>query len=246
MMKRMLKVGTMVGCFVLCGLCSCLYAAAPVQETDAPADEQTITLDASSLPGGKIPAAPVEIAPAKKELIKAFLDITEATKMVENFSQTITMQLDRSYPQIMTQMVTRDGGFKDTSAEEKTKMLNESKARFFASFQEKYKAQVNPSKVIDDIYYPAYDKAFTDEDLKGLTAFFKTPLGEKLLKTQPRISQEIMQKLSASFHPKVMQLIDELMKSEQKQLVDATKPKEAAAQTPAADGAAEKKEEKKK
>jgi hypothetical protein len=40
---------------------------------------------------------------------------------------------------------------------------------------------------------PIYAKYFTDEDIIALTAFYKTPIGQKVIKTMPLIVTESMQ-----------------------------------------------------
>ena len=43
-----------------------------------------------------------------------------------------------------------------------------------------------------DIIVPIYDKHFTESDIDGLIAFYRTPVGKKFIKELPSITQESM------------------------------------------------------
>ena len=43
-----------------------------------------------------------------------------------------------------------------------------------------------------DLAVPIYQRNFTEQDVRGLLAFYRTPLGQKLLKVQPVIMRESM------------------------------------------------------
>jgi hypothetical protein len=43
-----------------------------------------------------------------------------------------------------------------------------------------------------ELVYPIYHKFFTLEELKGLLAFYRTPLGRKLLSAMPQLVKESM------------------------------------------------------
>ena len=43
-----------------------------------------------------------------------------------------------------------------------------------------------------DLVMPIYQHNFTEQDVRGLLAFYRTPLGQKLLKVQPVIMRESM------------------------------------------------------
>jgi len=49
--------------------------------------------------------------------------------------------------------------------------------------------EAKPETLID-MMIPIYAKYYTDDDVKGLIGFYKSPLGEKVINTLPLISQE--------------------------------------------------------
>lgn len=59
---------------------------------------------------------------------------------------------------------------------------------FFAKFQSK----ADPRQLLD-LAVPAYDKYYTHEEIKGLIQFYGTPLGQKLVSVQPKMTGELQE-----------------------------------------------------
>jgi hypothetical protein len=57
-----------------------------------------------------------------------------------------------------------------------------------------------------------YDKNFTDQEVKDLLAFYKSPIGLKMVEKQPAMQQESMQIMMTKYIPKYQETIKELMK----------------------------------
>jgi len=49
------------------------------------------------------------------------------------------------------------------------------------------------AKSMIDLIVPIYDKHLTHDDVKGLIAFYQSPLGRKMTSVMPQIAQESMQ-----------------------------------------------------
>lgn len=69
---------------------------------------------------------------------------------------------------------------------------------------------------MEQIYYPLYDKYFTEAELKDLIAFYKSPTGRKLLHATPQLTQAAMLKSNELLMPKIMVLLNELREEEKK------------------------------
>jgi uncharacterized protein len=57
-------------------------------------------------------------------------------------------------------------------------------------FFEKFRAKMDLQKLLD-LAVPIYDKYFSDEDIKGLIQFYKTPLGQRASKALPQLTEEL-------------------------------------------------------
>lgn len=60
-----------------------------------------------------------------------------------------------------------------------------------AEFWEKMKASVNSDEIVN-MTIPVYAKYYTEEDVDQLIAFYKTPVGRKVVSVTPQIVQESM------------------------------------------------------
>lgn len=58
-------------------------------------------------------------------------------------------------------------------------------------FWEDFMAEINPNELVE-MCIPSYEKHFTHAEIKQLLAFYETPLGQKLIRTQPELMQECM------------------------------------------------------
>ena len=60
------------------------------------------------------------------------------------------------------------------------------------SFWDEMTKEFDPGTMID-LVVPIYDKHLTHEDIKGLIAFYESPVGRKMTSVLPAIAQESMQ-----------------------------------------------------
>jgi uncharacterized protein len=63
-----------------------------------------------------------------------------------------------------------------------------------------------------------YTDAYTEEEIRGLTAFYRTPLGQRLIETLPEISaasQRIVMERLQSVMPQLMQAMMEAMQAQE-------------------------------
>lgn len=58
-------------------------------------------------------------------------------------------------------------------------------------FWEEFKKEINPDD-IENMILPIYDKYYTEADIDQLTAFYKSPIGKKMIQTMPLVMRESM------------------------------------------------------
>jgi len=71
------------------------------------------------------------------------------------------------------------------------------------------------NKIVDENMVSIYSKHFSDEEIKDLIAFYKTPTGKKLIEKQTIISKESMEltmKYMPEFQKKITEKIAEIKK----------------------------------
>jgi len=144
-------------------LASVLLATCASAQNSAPA--------AAPSPAQAPPAtAQPSIDPAKQGDIAKLLEVSGAAdvqrQMIGEMEKTTRPLLTQSLP---------PGDYRDPLIE-----------LFFA----KFKAKADLS-ALNALAIPVYDKYFTDDEIKGLIAYYSTPLGKKTLSVLPKVLTEL-------------------------------------------------------
>jgi len=159
----------------------------------------------------------------------------EASKRAKVQDLFVTMHMDRTMGQLMDmvmkqtrQVVNGMPGADQMTAEQK-KVLDD--------FQKRVEVMVTDSlgwKALEPEYVTLYASTFSEEEIDGLLAFYKSPVGQVFLDKTPELTQKsgvIAQAKMAELQPKMRAMMEDLMKQ-----ITATlpaKPKPAAAKKPA-------------
>ena len=133
-----------------------------------------------------------EVSAEKKKAIDHLLAITNAEKTAEVMLAQIPLLMKRSLSRLDPAIA--DEIIQETIRITKKRMLEE--------------------RNIHRISYPIYHKHFTLEEIKELTAFYKSPLGQKISTKMPVVAQEIMQATNAyskSLQPEIQAAIKKII-----------------------------------
>ena len=77
------------------------------------------------------------------------------------------------------------------------------------SLQKKLFEKIDFDALVEEMTISIYDKHFTLEEIRDVTAFYKSTTGQKLLKTTPAIFADTMQTMAEKIYPKIMEVIKE-------------------------------------
>lgn len=137
----------------------------------------------------------VSFSQTKEEDLKKLFELMESSKMVDQM-------MDQMLPILQQQT---DQLFKNDTAKE-------AKTKEFFDFV-KSETVLITKKLIDEDMVGIYDKHFTHEEIKELSAFYATPLGKKLLVKTPIISGETMQIMMKNHLPAFQTKVGEKLKA---------------------------------
>lgn len=112
--------------------------------------------------------ATAKLDPAKDAAIRHLMDITEVSNMGQNIQNYITQQV-------------QDVAGRAVGAGKVQKFMD--------TFSTQFNANASPSAVTDAMV-TIYAKNFSMEDIQGLIQFYETPLGKRVVKTLPEVSQQ--------------------------------------------------------
>ncbi len=158
------------GCGLLAGMLVVLAQAPSLhvhaQQKPAPAGPKTAGHTAAT---PNSPEAPRSSDPGKEADIRKLIDLTGAKGLGQ---QLMSAGMERFRASVL-----------DSQPD------NPRAKQFVDAFVARFQRHFDP-KALSETEIPIYDKYLTAEDLKGLLAYYSSPLGQRMLKVLPEIAQE--------------------------------------------------------
>src|SRR5580704_2494060 len=146
-----------------------LFTAGPAMAQTPPGGAQQKPAPSAPVQPGQTAAAPAEkLDPAKEAAIRHLLDITGGAKEGENINEGMTGRVK----EVMTRTLPAD-----------------QLPKFMDTFTQKYTANAPPSAVTDAVV-KIYAQHFSLEDIQGVTKFYESPLGQRMVKEMPDVTRE--------------------------------------------------------
>jgi uncharacterized protein len=108
-----------------------------------------------------------EVSEEKRRDIVRLLELTRAADLGTQIIQQMTGSLRESFAMLPA----------------------ESRDKIFKVFQEEMSKEFSKEKMIE-LVVPIYDRHLSAEDVKGLIAFYETPLGRRTIEVMPAIARE--------------------------------------------------------
>ncbi|MGW8391147.1 DUF2059 domain-containing protein [Pseudoduganella sp. HUAS MS19] len=137
-------------------------------------------------------AAAVQAAPASEASIRELMETTGARANMA----TSLQNLAKALPQVLRMRA-------ETMARNNPKLNDEQRKAELANVERRMPAitaalqkDLNDPKLVDELYkqvVPLYARHFTQEDVKALTAFYRSPVGKKSLEVMPVLMGESAQ-----------------------------------------------------
>jgi hypothetical protein len=159
---------TTAACFVLLGT---IAARIEDRSEQSPANQQQVQEQKTSVAGAT--ESQSKIDPAKEADIRALLAVSGTEDMVTQVLGTMT---EKSIKPMLTNSL--------PPGEYREKLIN----LFLLKLQSKMDA-----RRLLELAVPVYDKYLSDQDVKDLTSFYRTPLGQKTLTVVPKMTAEMQE-----------------------------------------------------
>jgi hypothetical protein len=146
-----------------------LFTAGPAMAQTPPGGAQQKPAPSAAAQPGQTAAAPAEkLDPAKETAIRHLLEITGGAKEGENINEGMTGRVK----EVMTRALPAD-----------------QLPKFMDTFTQKFTASAPPSAVTDAVV-KIYAQHFSLEDIQGITKFYESPVGQRMVKEMPDVARD--------------------------------------------------------
>ncbi len=198
----------------------------------APKAPPTATPPAATAPAPAAPAAPVTVTPEARAAIK---ELIETMKMRENMAKAFQL-MGQNLPLQMAQAMNAQIENNASLSQEQKQKVRAGMNQPFENAVKEAQAIINDPKNVDESIermYPIYAKYYTADEVRQITAFYKTPVGAKTLSVTPQLINESMQAGFSIFQPRVNAVMEKTIKKEVDAVTQASTPAKAPAKAPA-------------
>jgi hypothetical protein len=158
------------------------------------------------------------ISPEKKALIKEMLAASDVQKMGDMMMKATMDQLETGTPARIAESVNSMPNLTRQEREKMIRTLTDDNARFTKRFRELTKEKINWLQLVEELMYPIVDKYFTEDDLKNMIAFYKSPAGKKVLEVMPQMMTEIMIRSEEIAKPRFEAIANQILEEEKKRV----------------------------
>lgn len=146
----------------------------------------------------------------KRSLIKELFELTQLHNQMGQMTEAMLAQLEKQQLQLFSQSIKDGKELTDAEREARLKSITQQTQRV----RELLTRRVNFSQLIEEVMYPLYDKYFTEDDLKGVIAFYKSPAGRKFVEAGPKLTIESITKINELLVPQMQQLLRDITEEE--------------------------------
>lgn len=155
------------------------------------------------------------ITPEKRALIKELFEVTGLTQTVNSMADMMIAQSEQELPGILSQSNSRDQSMTPEERAAHEQKVRETTARVNRKLREALQ-RLNYMQAIEDDTASIFDKHFTESEIKEWIAFYKSPVGKKMVELMPVMMSESMEKINKNLFPRLQQEITNIIEDETK------------------------------
>ena len=156
------------------------------------------------------------ITPEKQALIRELLEVTGAQKNTNTIMSLMLAQLEKDLLNSLSQQIKNSKDLTEQQRADLEKKAGESTLRFTTRFRELFQ-QADFPHLIEEVSYAVYDKYFTENELRDMIVFYRSPTGKKSIEVMPQLFAESMRRVSEALTPKMQQIVNQIIEEEKKQ-----------------------------
>lgn len=154
-------------------------------------------------------SAQTAIAPEKQAAIKELIAVMKSEFKTSDLIASASEQAAKTAVLTVKMMLDDDKNLTPTDKKMLEDLFLNDQNNMLRRFQTNLLKKLDFDALIEEMTMASYDKYFTLEEIKDVTAFYKSPTGQKMLKTTPAIFADLMQTMTEKVYPKMLEVITE-------------------------------------
>lgn len=160
-----------------------------------------------------------EVKAEKRALIRELFEATRAGLMAQSSTDAMLNQMEKDLPQLVSQVIESAPEIKPREQAKLQQMKDETRMRMLRRLRELMHEKIDLADITEQMFYPLYDKYFNEDELRGLVAFYKSPVGQKAIDVLPALMQEALARASELIVPKLTPIVTQVMDEEKQRLM---------------------------
>lgn len=179
---------------------------------------RAVLLFASALFAVSAVPAQSPISESKEKLIGEMIAIMEMDQQFPKMIDAMLVEMEKTYPISLNAALETNKSLTDEQKASIKATASERFISFSQKFRKKIAEKIDFSQYLREAIYPLYDKIFTEQEIKDMILFYKTPTGKKLVRSLPELMSESNRITTEKFLPKIVPIVQELVEEEFRQL----------------------------
>jgi hypothetical protein len=149
-------------------------------------------------------AAAAPIDSAKQAAIKDLLDAIDAQKLVGAIAQSAQMQAKQLVPAILSDALSENKTLTDAQKQAAVPSLQQNAVPKLVDGAGQIFTTESFRKDAMQAQYQAYAKYYSTQEIKDLTAFYRSPTGRKFIQVQDQVGRDVVGGLMQKYMPQAI------------------------------------------
>ncbi|HMS43852.1 MAG TPA: DUF2059 domain-containing protein [Pyrinomonadaceae bacterium] len=159
-----------------------------------------------------------EISAEKRQAIKDLIALINKDNNSEELFRVLMTQMEESNAEIIKTILDERTDLTQAERKDLEKQLVDNYKNQSKVFQDKLMQKLDYNAMTEEIMTTVYDKYYTLEEINDLIVFYKSPTGQKTLKTMQPLMIDTLKLTQEKLGPKILSVIQEIRDEQKREI----------------------------
>ncbi len=159
-----------------------------------------------------------EISPEKRQAIKDLISLINKDNKSEDLFKAMMFQMEEMNVEIIKTILDERTDLTQAERKNLEKQLIENYSSQTKNFQDRLMQKLDYNSMTEEIMTTVYDKYYTLEEINDLIIFYKSPTGQKTLKTMQPLMIDTLKLTQEKLGPKIISVIQEIREEQKREI----------------------------